>query len=256
MTLSSSKESDPRQPKNDSKIDALYPWIKTLQFFAVVFVVGVVGGNFGPKSGGMIHMVQMGELVENDIVAEDFGDLHEADIERNRAVRGTTTPTRGGVGETAFVVLVAVEFGEVFEAIGEVVARLFHEEFFLGVAGALGARVAERDFFANQVAVNFQKPFDQKVAGAGGHRHLKSTRRRDGEAHAARHWIFANNDFAKLVVLQNHCLELGQNLFELGAVSVLAREDNGSFGFGRGFEGVDTRIVDRASLFDGFQAGL
>ena len=61
------------------------------------FVIFVVGADFGPKSLGMIHVVEMGELVQDYVVAKWFGDVHEADIERNGFVAGTTTPTSVGV---------------------------------------------------------------------------------------------------------------------------------------------------------------
>ena len=44
-------------------------------------VVGVVRGDFGPESVGVIHVINMGEFVQDDVVAEWLGDFHEADIE-------------------------------------------------------------------------------------------------------------------------------------------------------------------------------
>lgn len=84
-------------------------------------------------------MMKMGEFVEDDIVTQDFWDLHEADVEGDGAIARTTTPACGSVAETAFVVGVAVEFSIIFKTIGQVVLCFFHEDFFLGVAGALSA---------------------------------------------------------------------------------------------------------------------
>lgn len=77
-------------------------------------VFGVVADDFLPKSAGMVHMVEMGEFVDDDVVAENFGDLHEADVERNCAVRRATSPSCGGVREATFFVRIAVELGKVF----------------------------------------------------------------------------------------------------------------------------------------------
>ncbi len=57
------------------------------ELLAMLFIAGVVSGDFGPKSGGMIEVIKMGELMEDDIVAKRLGDLHEADIEGDGAIR-------------------------------------------------------------------------------------------------------------------------------------------------------------------------
>ena len=80
-------------------------------------VAGVVGANFGPESGGVIKVMEVGEFVEDDIVAQDGRDLHEADVEGDSAGGGTTAPAGGGMREAAALIMVAVEGGKVFQAI-------------------------------------------------------------------------------------------------------------------------------------------
>ena len=80
-------------------------------------VAGVVGANFGPESGGMVKVMEMGEFVEDDIVAQDGRDLHEADVEGDSAGGGATAPASGGMREAAALIMVAVEGGKVFQAI-------------------------------------------------------------------------------------------------------------------------------------------
>lgn len=116
-------------------------------------VAGVMGGDFGPKGVGMVEVVQMGEFVDNNVVTERFGDVHKTDVERDGAVRGAATPAGGGVAQAAAVVVIAKEFGIIFEAIGEVFLCLLHEDFFLSVASALGFGTAEGDFFADEGAI-------------------------------------------------------------------------------------------------------
>lgn len=57
-----------------------------LELFLVRFVVFVVRCNFGPKGAGMIHMVEMSEFVQDNVIAKRLWDFHEADVKRNRAV--------------------------------------------------------------------------------------------------------------------------------------------------------------------------
>ena len=104
-------------------------------------IAGVGAADFGPESSGVIHVASVGELVEDDIVAERLWELHKADIEGDSAAAATRTPARAGVGEAVFDVFVAVGFSEIFEAVGEVVLGFLGEEFFLSVAGALSRGV-------------------------------------------------------------------------------------------------------------------
>ena len=43
-------------------------------------VGGVVCGNFGPESFGVVEVIKVGELVNNDIVTEWLRGVHETDI--------------------------------------------------------------------------------------------------------------------------------------------------------------------------------
>lgn len=52
-----------------------------LELFAMLFVAGIMFADFCPKGGRVVHMVEVGELMNNDVIAERLGDLHEADIE-------------------------------------------------------------------------------------------------------------------------------------------------------------------------------
>lgn len=143
----------------------------------MLFVTGVVGADFLPESGGMVHVVEMGEFVENHVVAQDFRHLHEADIERNGAITGATAPAGGGMAEPTFIVSIIVQLGVIFEAVGEVVLGFFHEDALLSVAGTLILRVAEGDFLLNEVAINLEEAVHQKVAGMLGDGHLEASGR-------------------------------------------------------------------------------
>ena len=89
-------------------------WGKSFESFAVNAIVGVVRSDFGPKSGRVVHVVEVGKFVQNDVVAQNFGDVHEADVEGDGAGGGARTPASIGVSEATFGVSVAVEFGKVF----------------------------------------------------------------------------------------------------------------------------------------------
>ncbi len=80
--------------------------------------------------------------MQDDVITEDFGDLHQANIERDSAIRRTTSPPGGSVAEATFVVVVAVEFGVIFKSVRQVLLGLFHEDFFLGIASALSVGIA------------------------------------------------------------------------------------------------------------------
>ena len=120
----------------------------------------------------MIHMIEVGEFVQDDVIAQDFGYLHQTNIKRNCARRRTTAPPRGGMGQATAFIMIAIKFGVVFKAVGQVILRFFHEKFFLGVARTLGFGVAEGDFFADQGAVAIKKTFHQKVTGVLRYGHL------------------------------------------------------------------------------------
>jgi hypothetical protein len=115
----------------------------------VAFVVGVVVGDLKPEGGGMVHVVDVGELVEDDVVAEGFRQVHETDIERDGARVATAAPTGVGVRKAQVDVFVVVLFGPKVEAIREVLFGFSLKDFFLGVAGTLGGGVFEREFFAD-----------------------------------------------------------------------------------------------------------
>src|SRR6266576_3688523 len=50
--------------------------------------IGTKPGNFTPKTGRMIHLAQMREFVEHDIIAHEFRRLHQAPIKGNGATPG------------------------------------------------------------------------------------------------------------------------------------------------------------------------
>lgn len=83
----------------------------------MLFVTGVVATNFSPKGVGMVHVVEMSEFMNDDVIAERLGDLHEADVERNGAIAATTAPAGSGVTQAALVVLIAIELGVIFEPV-------------------------------------------------------------------------------------------------------------------------------------------
>lgn len=168
------------------------------------FVAGVVGGDFGPESFGVVEVIEVGEFVDDDVVAERLGDIHEADVEGDGAVRRAAAPAGGSVAQAAAVIIIAIEFRVIFEAVRETFASFFHEDFFLGVAGALGFGAAEGDFFADESAVDAQKALGEKIAGVAGDGHLEAAGRRDRKPHASGERIFTHNDFAELSVVNNH----------------------------------------------------
>lgn len=47
----------------------LNPGAEHFELFAVFFVAGVVASDFGPKSSGVIHVIEVSELVDNDVIA-------------------------------------------------------------------------------------------------------------------------------------------------------------------------------------------
>ena len=56
----------------------------------------------------------MGKFVNDDIIAEELGDLHKTDVERDGARARTATPAGVGVGKTAFGIGVAIEVSQIF----------------------------------------------------------------------------------------------------------------------------------------------
>ncbi len=58
---------------------------------------------------------------------------------------------------------------------------------------------------------------------------------------------------SRSVIIMWRSLELSQNLFELGVISVLAREDDRCFGVRGSFEGLYTTVVNSFGFFDGFE---
>ena len=76
------------------------------------FESGVVLFDFGPKSAGVVGVVDVRKFVDNDIITERFGNFHKADIERNDNttiwMMGTGAPAGVGVREADFIVVIAV----------------------------------------------------------------------------------------------------------------------------------------------------
>ena len=89
-----------------------------LEVFAMFFVVSVVEGDFFPESGRVIHVVDVGEFVNDNVVAKRFWDVHESDIEGYGARTTATTPASIGVGEAEILVGIAVFLSPKFKAIG------------------------------------------------------------------------------------------------------------------------------------------
>ena len=90
---------------------------------AVGLIIRVVGTNFSPKGGGVVHVVEMGELVQDDVVAQRLGGVHEADIEGDGAIRRAGAPAGVSVRETAAL------FG------------FFCQQFLFGIAGTLSGGI-------------------------------------------------------------------------------------------------------------------
>lgn len=84
--------------------------------------------DFAPKSVGMVHVINMRELVDNDIVAERLWYFHEADIERDGARTATAAPARVGVRKTEAGVFVAIFGRPKFKAIREIFAGFLRKD--------------------------------------------------------------------------------------------------------------------------------
>lgn len=159
--------------------------------------------NFGPKFGGMIHVIKMGKFVKNHIVAQRLRHLHKANIERNSASRRTTAPPSGGMTEATTLVFITIAFGIILKAIGQIFLGLFHEDFLFGVASALSLGALQGNFFADKVAIGIQNPFSEKVASVARNGHLQAPRRRHGKTDALCERTVANYYFAEFVII-NH----------------------------------------------------
>ena len=176
------------------------------------------------------------------------------------------------MAEAAFVIAIAVELGIVFEAIREIFFRLFHENFLLGVASALGFGATKGDFFANKAAIDVQKALDEEVASMARDGHLESTGWRNGKPHAFRKRVFTHNNLAEFGVVDNHesfldtlnnhldswggrhgPLELSQDLFELSMIGMFTGKDNWHFGVGWSFKSLNAIIVSDFSFLDRFE---
>ena len=121
----------------------------------------------------MVGVIDVGELVENNVIAERLRDVHQADIERDddRAVgmMSAGAPAGIGVGETDFIVMIAVELSKIIKAIGEVFLGFFHEDFLFSISRSLRRGVFDGQFFADGFATLIQKAFGKKSSSVGRH---------------------------------------------------------------------------------------
>ena len=108
---------------------------------AVGLIIRVVGTNFSPKGGGVVHVVEMGELVQDDVVAQRLGGVHEADIEGDGAIRRAGAPASVSVRETAALVTIAIFGGPKFETIRQILFGFFCQQFLFGIAGTLSGGI-------------------------------------------------------------------------------------------------------------------
>lgn len=86
----------------------LYAGGEGFELATMLFIAGIVGGDFGPEGVGVVEMVEVGEFVKDNIVAERLRNVHEADVEGDGAVAGAATPASSGMAKAAFVVFIAV----------------------------------------------------------------------------------------------------------------------------------------------------
>jgi len=74
--------------------------------------IGAETFDLGPEPGGMVEMPQVGEFMEDDVVAYGIGGLDETPVERDAAAGGAGPPSRGLVAHLDGLGGVAVEIGE------------------------------------------------------------------------------------------------------------------------------------------------
>ena len=166
----------------------------------MAFVEGVSSGYFCPEGGRVVHVASVGEFVEEDVVAEGFGELHEGDVERNGAGGGARAPAGAGVGEAMTDVFVAVFACKEFEAVGEVIFGAFCEEFFGGVSGTLSSGVAKGELFFDLFSALFEKTFDEEVGSVIGYGKTEASRRGDGKTNTGGEAVFADDNFAEFFI--------------------------------------------------------
>ena len=154
----------------------------------------------------MVHVVDVSEFVEDDIIAEWFRDFHEADIKRDSAGGGATAPAGVGVGEAQAGIAVAVLFCPKFEPIRQIFPGLFGENLLLGVAGALSGGIFEWELGTDLLARAIKPAFGKKYRGVFRSRYRESSGSRNGKLGISRPGTFANHHFAKFGVCKNHLI--------------------------------------------------
>ena len=97
--------------------------------------------------------------------------------------------------------MIAVAFGEIFEAIRQIFFGLFHQEFFLGVASTLGAGVFNFEFVTNLIAELIQSIFDGALRGKTRNSSLQAARSGNRKTNRATTRIFFNNYLTKFRVI-------------------------------------------------------
>ena len=79
------------------------------------------------ESGVVVHLAQMGELVQNDVVDESVGQVHEVVGEGDAAVAATRAQASDASPDDYAVVAVARLAGPLFEPLGQEVLGGFFE---------------------------------------------------------------------------------------------------------------------------------
>lgn len=96
-------------------------------------VGGAEAGDLVPEGAGMVEVPEVGELVEDDVVADLGGGLDEAPVEADAAAGGAGAPSGALVADLDRGWVEAMKGGELLEAGGKLVRGQ-------GMEGALDAR--------------------------------------------------------------------------------------------------------------------
>src|SRR5688572_30598621 len=80
-----------------------------------LLVLGAHCRNLSPEMGGVVHLAEVHEFVEDEVIANEGGSLKDAPVQGNGAAAGTRAPAGALVTDVNARDCEAVEFGEGFD---------------------------------------------------------------------------------------------------------------------------------------------